>query len=231
MIIMVVRSLSAVLAVATLASTCRAWADPPTLEKLREDLARFYLEPKPHMALAKYHHDKGNRLLAFYVLESARRTRFPQQQFDDAFRAEFIDVEPFDDSKEAEARLLKKLQGNPKNVETLVRIADVYIGRSDWANAKKYLNQAIEIRPDHFKEVAALAEVLRQEKKIEDASKLIDQYLTKYPHSVEAYNQKINEVLRKDPDKAQTLLDEAIKRHPREGTFSTWESCSKTRKT
>ncbi|MGH9907273.1 MAG: HEAT repeat domain-containing protein [Pyrinomonadaceae bacterium] len=60
-------------------------AEDPQLIKLRHQLALQYLEPAPHMELAKYFWEKGDRLQAFYLLESARRGRFPEAQFDRAF--------------------------------------------------------------------------------------------------------------------------------------------------
>ena len=43
------------------------------LKRLRVDFAMRFLEPEPHMALAKYFFDHGDRLEAFYILEAARR--------------------------------------------------------------------------------------------------------------------------------------------------------------
>lgn len=48
-----------------------------------------YLKPAPHMALAKYYLDKGERLQAFYILEYARRARFPEAVFNQAFQTFF----------------------------------------------------------------------------------------------------------------------------------------------
>ena len=46
----------------------RAAAQEKTLVDLWRDFAMRYLEPAPHMALAKYFLDHGNRLLAFNIL-------------------------------------------------------------------------------------------------------------------------------------------------------------------
>ncbi|MFN2481825.1 MAG: HEAT repeat domain-containing protein [Pyrinomonadaceae bacterium] len=48
-----------------------------------------YMEPAPHMALAKYFRDRGDRIQAFYILETARRGRFEQADFNRAFAAAF----------------------------------------------------------------------------------------------------------------------------------------------
>jgi len=61
----------------------------PQLAELRLELARHYLEPAPHMALAKYYLEQGDRLQAFYLLEYARRARFPETEFNQAFQNSF----------------------------------------------------------------------------------------------------------------------------------------------
>jgi len=78
------------------------WDGPKTKEATLSDLQRAYamdhFDPEPHMALAKYYHDRGNRLLAYYILETARRTRFEEKGFNDAFALIFRGVKPFDNS-------------------------------------------------------------------------------------------------------------------------------------
>jgi hypothetical protein len=106
-----------------LAAPAALCAQQPTLDTLRRELALRYLEPGPHMALAKYCHDRGDRLLAFYILESARRTRFDRPQFDAAFRTAFLDRAPFDNSKEAEQALLKQHAGDPSAAEVVAGLA------------------------------------------------------------------------------------------------------------
>lgn len=48
------------------------------IAQLRQQLSLNYLQPAPHMALAKHYRDKGDRLQAFYLLEYARRARFSE---------------------------------------------------------------------------------------------------------------------------------------------------------
>jgi hypothetical protein len=57
----------------------------PSIIELRAEYAMRFLEPAPHMALAKYFRDKGNRLEAFYILETARRSRLEEDEFNQAF--------------------------------------------------------------------------------------------------------------------------------------------------
>src|SRR5262249_48727092 len=66
-----------------------AQTSDPELLRLRRQLALYYLEPGPHMELAKYFWQKGDRLQAFYNLEYARRGRFPEAQFYLAFEKAF----------------------------------------------------------------------------------------------------------------------------------------------
>ena len=56
---------------------------------LRQQLALNYMQPMPHLALAKYYWQKGDRLRAFYISEYARRTRFPEAIFNQAFQISF----------------------------------------------------------------------------------------------------------------------------------------------
>jgi tetratricopeptide (TPR) repeat protein len=78
-------------------------AENPQLIQLRHQLALHYLEPAPHMALAKYYWEKGDRLQAFYLLEYARRGRFPETEFNQAFQASFGGDRLMDKGKRGEA--------------------------------------------------------------------------------------------------------------------------------
>ena len=59
------------------------------LVQLRRQLAVEYLQPAPHLALAKYYWQKGDRLQAFYISEYARQARFPEPIFNQAFANAF----------------------------------------------------------------------------------------------------------------------------------------------
>ena len=52
-----------------------------SLERLREEYAVRYFEPEAHMALARHFRDAGRPLLAFDLLEGARRGRFEEEVF------------------------------------------------------------------------------------------------------------------------------------------------------
>src|SRR5256714_12095673 len=76
------------------------------LKRLRADFAMRFLEPEPHMALAKYFFDHGDRLQAFYILETARRSHLEEKVFNRAFQLAF---RGFDYGPDAEAALLNQL--------------------------------------------------------------------------------------------------------------------------
>jgi tetratricopeptide (TPR) repeat protein len=218
-------ALSAAWALA-LALCCLAQTNAPatpaqdsTLERLREDYAMRYLEPEPHMALAKYFRDRGDRLAAFWVLESARRERFEEQEFNVAFRKYFLGEKPFDNSREAESKLLADLARDPKSQDALHDLADIYISRKEYAKAEQYLAKLIALRPDSFDDVDALAEVFRREDKDADAGTLTREWARLHPETPEAYRFRAAQFSEKELDKAAALLSEAAAKFPREASF------------
>ena len=194
-------------------------AQEPALEKLRQDFAVRYIEPEPHVALARYFHEKGNRLQAFLLLESARRGLVPKEQFDAAFERVFLKREPFDNSKEAEAALVKKLAQDPRTAPALVKLADIHISRSEWTKAREYLARAIKLEPDNFTNVAALAEVNSRDGKDAEANQVVQIFLKGHPESREAFSQKLGPLMTNDRPAAKTLLAQAIKKFPEDGSF------------
>lgn len=171
------------------------------------------------MALAKYFRDKGNRLQAFYILETARRGRFEEDEFNKAFALAFRGSTPPDYSPAAEAALLKEHARDPNTIDAIVKLADIYISREDWARAKEYISRAIRLQPEDFGNIEALAEVLRREGKLDEADRLLQEYARSYPETLDGYRLRIAEVSEKQPDKAKPLLSEAIKKFPQEGSF------------
>ena len=191
----------------------------PSLSQLRAEYAMRFLEPAPHMALAKYFRDKGNRLQAFYILETARRGRFEEDEFNKAFALAFRGSKPPDYSQTAEVALLNEHAREPHSIDTIVKLADIYISRKDWSKAKEYISKAIRLQPEDFESTEALAEVLHREGKREEGDRLLREYAHKYPETLEGYRLRIAEVSEKEPDKAKPLLSEAIKKFPQEGGF------------
>jgi Tfp pilus assembly protein PilF len=191
----------------------------PSLVELQHAYAMNHFEPEAHMALAKFHHDRGNRLLAYYILETARRTRFEANVFDAAFDNRFRGVKPLDNSKNAEKKLLAKHQQEPKDAETLFGLSDIYVSREDWKTAKLFLNKLIAVKPEDYENYEALAEVYRREKENKKAEEIVKDFFMKYPDSVEAFSRKIGPLMRKEPDKANALLEQALKKHPKHAMF------------
>ena len=189
-----------------------------SVTQLQADYAMHFLEPAAHMALAKYYRDKGNRLQAFYILETARRGRFEEDEFNKAFAVAFQGA-PADVSQAAEATLLSKHAREPNSIDTIVKLADIYISRKDWAKAKEYILKTIRLQPEDFAHTDGLSEVFIREGKHEESDRLLREYMQKYPETLNGYRLRIEEAGEKDPDKAKLLVLEAIKKFPQEGGF------------
>jgi tetratricopeptide (TPR) repeat protein len=159
----------------------------PSLSQLRADYAMRFLEPAPHMALAKYFRDKGNRIQAFYILETARRNRFEESEFNKAFALAFRGSQPPDYSQTAEVALLNEHAHDPNSIQTIVKLADIYISREDWGKAKDYILKAIQLQPADFENTDALARVFRLEGKPEESDRLLREYSQKYPETLDGY--------------------------------------------
>ena len=106
-----------------------------SLSQLQQEYAMHFLEPEPHMKLAKYFRDKGNRLQAFYILETARRRRFEETEFDKAFALAFRGSAPPDyveGGAEGRAIVLEHLprESHPK-LKQLIEAANKQEGRPE----------------------------------------------------------------------------------------------------
>lgn len=194
-------------------------AQPGELERLREDYAMRYLEPEPHMALAKYFRDHGDRLQAFYILETARRGRFDEDEFNAAFKRYFLGEEPFDNSRDAESKLLAELARDPKSQDALHGLADIYISREEYAKGREYLVKLIPLRPDRFEDTDALSEVYRREGNEAEAEKTLREWARLHPDTAEAYRIRVEQLSEKESAKAEALLTEAAAKFPREAAF------------
>ena len=91
-----------------------------SLESLRQDFAMRFLEPEPHMALAKYFRDAGDPVAAFNILETARRGRFPEEVFNQAFKAHFLGEKPFANDKGRRPRCSRR-RPTPHSTRRFVR--------------------------------------------------------------------------------------------------------------
>lgn len=189
-------------------------AKPPTLEQLRREYAQGFLDPAPHMRLARHFRDAGNRIQAFYILEAARRGRFPEAEFDAAFKEHFLAAAPFDTSPAAEAALHSELERDPAAHGPLQKLADIYISRGDYAKARQHLVKLVALQPEHFEDTQALAEVYRREGNEAEAEKTLAAWAQKYPETAEGYHIRAAQ-LEKEPAKAKALLAEAVGKYPR----------------
>lgn len=190
-----------------------------SLSQLRNNVAMRYFDATPHVELAKYFHQHGNRLMAFYLLEIARRHRVDEAEFDAAFRSVFLGVKPVDNSQATEAALLKEYASAPDSVDAAMKLADVYISRKDWPKAKEYIAKAIQLEPDNSSHMEALAAVLSREGKPEEGKNVVREYARKYPSSANAYRLRIDELIEKEHIKAKPIVLEAISKFPKEGSF------------
>ncbi|HEX7318676.1 MAG TPA: tetratricopeptide repeat protein [Pyrinomonadaceae bacterium] len=190
-----------------------------SLEQLREEYAARYFEPETHMALARHFRDAGRPLLAFNILEGARRGRFERQVFDRAFETHFLGKKPFNNDREAEAKLLAQLAREPDSPDVLFGLADIYISREEYAKGKQYLVKLIALEPDEFQHAQALARVLSHEGKEAEAERVAREWVSKHPGTPESYRVRISDVIEKEPQKAKALLAEAEAKFPRDGAF------------
>ena len=211
-------TLAATVSCAAQAQT-RAPEQGKTLERLREDYAVRYLEPEPHMALARHFRDAGAPLIAFNILESARRNRFPQEVFDRAFETHFLGKKPFANDKEAEEKLLARLAREPESRDVLFGLADVYISREDYAKARQYLVKLVALDHGNYDHTEVLAEVYRHEGNEQEADRLMREWARAHPETAESYRVRIAQIPETEPAKAKALLAEAAAKFPQDGSF------------
>jgi tetratricopeptide (TPR) repeat protein len=173
-----------------------------------------YLEPEPHLALARYYFDRGDRLLAFYISEAARQGRFEEKIFDPAFFRVFAG---FDNSKAAEARLLAEYSRHPHSIDTIDALADIYISREDWLNAKRYLREAIQKKPEDYRFTLELPKVLDREGKKQESAQLTNDYVKNFPNSAATFSIRAEKLTEKQPLEARRIIAEGLKLFPNDG--------------
>ena len=188
-------------------------------EQLREEYALRYFEPEAHMALARHFRDAGRPLLAYNLLEGARRGRFEREAFDRAFETHFLGKKPFSNDKEAEAKLLARLAREPDSPDLLFGLADIYISREEYDRARPYLVKLIALEPDEFDHVQTLARVYAHEGKEAEAERVAREWVRAHPGSPESYRVRVADVSEQEPEKAKALLAEGAARFPADGHF------------
>lgn len=205
-------SVGLALGIVLLTSTAPSRAVDPI--QYRNDFAMRFLEPESWMALAKQLHDRGERLTAFYLLETARRARFDQATFDHAFQQHFLGIVPPETSTTAESRFLSEL---PTRAAAAKDLAQLYALRRDWTAAEKYARKNLETDPDPLSGVALLAEVLTAAGRFEESRNLEEDWLQQHPDTKEWYTVQIARQLDTQPAEAAKLVATALERFPNDG--------------
>jgi tetratricopeptide (TPR) repeat protein len=117
-----------------------------------------FLDPEPHMALAKFYYDKGNRLQSFYMLEAARRGRFEEEIFNKAFHKWFAHVELRITASQSETQ--------PRD-DYNKRIQELF--EKDPARARVLIEEAIAKYPSEGQFHFTLGALLQREGKLQEA--------------------------------------------------------------
>jgi Tfp pilus assembly protein PilF len=191
----------------------------PELVRLRHDCAMRFFDPGPHMKLAKYFRDKGNLIQAFYILENARRGRFDQKVFDDAFLLHFGGFRPLGNSKAEEEKYLNLRKTSPNDIEATRHLADIYISRDDFVRAEPLLILILQKNPEDFGSVAALAEIYERQQTVDKSKQILDDFERRFPGAAGSYDMRIQRAMSTDVSHAKSLLAEAIKKYPEDGHF------------
>jgi hypothetical protein len=202
---------------ALLSASAHAQPANDQIIRLRADYAMRFLEPEPHMQLAKYFRDRGERLIAFSLLEQARRGRFEEPVFNHAFQIAF---EGFDNSAAGEEALLKQLAETPQAADVIFKLADVYISRSDWPKAKQYLSAGLKLRPDDFRFTFGLAGVFSAEGNGEEANRVVKDFVRLYPQSEQGFASRIEDTIEKEPARAKAIAVEGRNKFPKSGQLA-----------
>lgn len=151
---LLIRSISVVIFIGLFSLSLAAQGD--ALDGLRHEVAMRYLEPSPHMALAKFYLNKGDRLQAFYILEAARRGRFEETIFNQAFLDAFGQAKLLDNKADG-----KPLAQYQKRIEALFD--------KEPARAKAVIKEAIAKFPADGQLRFNLGALLQREGKLREA--------------------------------------------------------------
>jgi len=185
--------------------------DDGPLDAARREYALHFLSAEAHVGFAKALYDKGDRLQAFFVLETARRQHhFSQAEFDTAFQKVFRS-EAFDNSAANESVLQTALAKNANDYDSLTKLADIYISRSEFEKASPLLERASRIRPEEYSPVEALTAIYERTGREAKAKSTRWLWLNAHPDSVEAYASRIEKL---KPEAGLALVNEALKRYP-----------------
>lgn len=210
------RTVVLLLVVALLAPLTRA---DDALDAARKEYVLHFFSVDAHVNLARQQHDHGDRLQAFYTLETARREHFEQPDFTRSFRRIFLG-DQFDNSPKAEAALREQLKAAPEDAELLNKLADIYISRQDWNKAVPLLQHAMKAKPDDFGPVAALAQVYALSKRTDASRELIMKWAKAHPGTVDAWRAQINLLLAEEKfAEARPSVEEGLQKFPDDATL------------
>ncbi|HSS18505.1 MAG TPA: hypothetical protein VLL54_00265 [Pyrinomonadaceae bacterium] len=202
------------LALLAVCSAAKAQSVEPRVAELQRDFAVHYLEPAAHMALAKYYAGHEKRIEAFFVLEAARRGLFDEKTFNASFLRDF---EGFDNSKAAESRLLSEYARDPNSIETIFKLADIYISRDDFVSARRFLQTGMQKKPDDYRFTEGLMEIASRQQNQKAVDELENEYLQKFPETPMGYARRAEKVTEAKPLEARILLTQALQRFPAAG--------------
>ena len=209
------QSQAILLAVVALAPWC-VYADDSPADAARKEYARRFLEPDAHLLLARQLVSEGKQEMAFCLMENARQ-RFGDDLFNLAHLKAFSRPEPIDAGEASEKRLLESLAKKPDDLETVARLADVYLVRGEFDRAAQYAEKACKLAPDRFEYVERLNIINELRHRGEDAEKAFEDFVTRNPDSSMARAYQYYKTYQSDPAAAARLLDEAIEKDPNEG--------------
>jgi tetratricopeptide (TPR) repeat protein len=190
---------------------CRLFADD-AMDAARKEYVSHFFSVDAHVNLAKQQYDHGERLQAFYTLETARREHFDQKEFTASFRRIFLN-DTFDNSPQTEAALLAQIKAAPADAKLLNKLADVYISRKDWKKAIPLLEAASKFQPNEFLPVAAIGRIYTEMGQTAKAESVASTWAQAHPQASESYQLRISELMEKKED-ARALAEEALAKYP-----------------
>jgi Flp pilus assembly protein TadD len=107
--------------------------------------------------------------------------------------------------------LMRKLQADPNDAETLIAIGDTFLMTREWPRAEVFLHRAILSRPGDVRPRYMLGVCLYQQGKIQEARLAYEELLTIREDPPALYNLAlIYKYHLNDTDKARSLLEKVI---------------------
>ncbi|MEQ1641992.1 MAG: tetratricopeptide repeat protein [Pyrinomonadaceae bacterium] len=95
----------------------------------------------------------------------------------------------------------------------------MYVSREEYSKAEPLFKRVLEINPQDYSTVVALAEVYSRQERPENAKQLLTLFEANYPDSAGAYELRIRREFQPNKEKAKGLISQAIKLYPDDGRF------------